>query len=91
MRIPQTNIPDPIASDEYGVTGFFSVVGDTIWFSTGVDTITCPDDTTQEMPIDVTVTYTDPPGIIVQNSITLQGFPGGYYYYFIIHTTSYTS
>ncbi len=33
-RVAQANIPDPVASDEYGVTGFFSVVGDTVWFST---------------------------------------------------------
>ncbi|MBN2680916.1 MAG: T9SS type A sorting domain-containing protein [Bacteroidales bacterium] len=33
-RVPQANIPDPIAADEYGVTGFYSVVGDNVWFST---------------------------------------------------------
>lgn len=34
VRTPQAQIPNPIGSDEYGVTGFFSVVGDTIWFTT---------------------------------------------------------
>jgi photosystem II stability/assembly factor-like uncharacterized protein/thiol-disulfide isomerase/thioredoxin len=33
-RVPQANIPDPIAADEYGVTGFYTVVGDNVWFST---------------------------------------------------------
>ncbi len=33
-RVPQVNIPDPVAADEYGVTGFYSVIGDTVWFST---------------------------------------------------------
>lgn len=34
IRVPQIDIPDPIAADEYGVTGFYSVVGDVVWFST---------------------------------------------------------
>ena len=34
IRVPQINIPDPITIDEYGVTGYFSVVGDTVWYST---------------------------------------------------------
>ncbi|MEA3445718.1 MAG: T9SS type A sorting domain-containing protein, partial [Bacteroidota bacterium] len=33
-RVAQNQIPNPIANDEYGVTGFFSVVGDTVWFTT---------------------------------------------------------
>lgn len=28
------NIPDPIASDEYGTVGFYSAVGDKVWFGT---------------------------------------------------------
>lgn len=32
-RVPSGNIPTP-ASGEYGVTGFYSVIGSTIWFST---------------------------------------------------------
>ncbi|MDP3832216.1 MAG: T9SS type A sorting domain-containing protein [Ignavibacteriaceae bacterium] len=33
-RVPSVNIPAPSASDEYGVVGYYSVVGNTIWFST---------------------------------------------------------
>jgi hypothetical protein len=33
-RVPQANIPAPIAADEYGVVGYYSVVGNTLWFST---------------------------------------------------------
>ncbi|MDX9932900.1 MAG: PKD domain-containing protein [Bacteroidales bacterium] len=32
-RVPSGNIPAPV-SGEYGVTGYYSVVGSTIWFST---------------------------------------------------------
>ncbi|MCF8374088.1 MAG: T9SS type A sorting domain-containing protein [Bacteroidales bacterium] len=32
VRVPQTNIPDPVDS-EYGTIGYFSVVGDTVWFT----------------------------------------------------------
>ncbi len=32
-RVPGANIPDPL-SKEYGTTGHFTAVGDTIWFST---------------------------------------------------------
>jgi thiol-disulfide isomerase/thioredoxin len=34
MRIPETSIPEPVAADEYGTAGFYSVIGDNIWFST---------------------------------------------------------
>ena len=33
-RVPQANIPAPIASDEYGTTGYYSVQGNTVWFTT---------------------------------------------------------
>ncbi|GAB4281793.1 MAG: hypothetical protein Kow0068_06310 [Marinilabiliales bacterium] len=33
-QVAGANIPDPIATDEYGVTGFYSVVNDTVWFTT---------------------------------------------------------
>ncbi|MBU0486454.1 MAG: T9SS type A sorting domain-containing protein [Bacteroidetes bacterium] len=33
-RVPTGNIPPPIAGDEYGTTGFYDVVGDTVWFTT---------------------------------------------------------
>lgn len=33
-RVPQANIPAHIAADEYGIVGYYSVVGNTIWFST---------------------------------------------------------
>jgi len=34
VRVPQANIPAPVAADEYGVVGYYSVVGNTAWFST---------------------------------------------------------
>jgi photosystem II stability/assembly factor-like uncharacterized protein len=34
-RVPQANIPDPL-SGEWGVVGYYDVVGDTIWFGTNV-------------------------------------------------------
>jgi photosystem II stability/assembly factor-like uncharacterized protein len=33
-RINGTNIPDPIADDEYGTVGHYTAVEDTIWFTT---------------------------------------------------------
>lgn len=34
-RVPQANIPDPL-SGEWGVVGYYDVIGDTIWFGTNV-------------------------------------------------------
>jgi len=34
VRVPSENIPAPESSTEYGVTGYYDVVGDTIWFGT---------------------------------------------------------
>jgi len=34
-RVPQADIPDPI-SGEWGVVGYYDVIGDTIWFGTNV-------------------------------------------------------
>ena len=34
VRVAQANIPAPIAADEYGTVGYYSVVGNTVWFST---------------------------------------------------------
>lgn len=33
-RVPSANIPAPIATDEYGTVGYFTAVGNTIWFIT---------------------------------------------------------
>lgn len=33
-RVPTGNIPAPSASDEYGVVGYYSAVGNTTWFTT---------------------------------------------------------
>ncbi len=33
-RVPSANIPAPVASDEYGVVGYYSAVGNTLWFTT---------------------------------------------------------
>jgi len=33
-RVPTGNIPAPAASDEYGVVGYYSAVGNTAWFTT---------------------------------------------------------
>lgn len=33
-RVPTGNIPAPAAADEYGVVGYYSVVGNTAWFTT---------------------------------------------------------
>jgi hypothetical protein len=35
VRVPQADIPDPL-SGEWGVVGYYDVVGDTIWFGTNV-------------------------------------------------------
>lgn len=34
IRVPQGNIPAPQSSIEYGVVGYYDVVGDTVWFGT---------------------------------------------------------
>ena len=34
-RVPQADIPDPL-SGEWGVVGYYDVIGDTIWFGTNV-------------------------------------------------------
>jgi hypothetical protein len=34
VRVAQANIPAPIAADEYGTVGYYSVVGNTVWFAT---------------------------------------------------------
>ena len=34
IRVPQQNIPDPQSATEYGITGYYSVAGDTVWFTT---------------------------------------------------------
>jgi hypothetical protein len=34
VRVPQANIPAPAAADEYGVVGYYSAVGNTLWFTT---------------------------------------------------------
>jgi photosystem II stability/assembly factor-like uncharacterized protein len=34
IRVPQGNIPAPSSSVEYGVVGYYDVVGDTVWFGT---------------------------------------------------------
>jgi photosystem II stability/assembly factor-like uncharacterized protein len=34
VRVPQGNIPAPSSSAEYGVVGYYDVVGDTVWFGT---------------------------------------------------------
>jgi hypothetical protein len=34
VRVPSANIPAPLASDEYGITGNYDAVGDHIWFGT---------------------------------------------------------
>ena len=34
VRVPQANIPAPSSSIEYGVVGYYDVVGDTVWFGT---------------------------------------------------------
>lgn len=31
-RVPSSNIPAPLATDEYGTVGYFTAVGNTIWF-----------------------------------------------------------
>lgn len=33
-RVPEENIPEPLSSIEYGVVGYYDVVGDTVWFGT---------------------------------------------------------
>ena len=33
-RVPQANIPAPAAADEYGVVGYYSAVGNTLWYTT---------------------------------------------------------
>jgi len=35
VRVPQVDIPDPL-SGEWGVVGYYDVIGDTIWFGTNV-------------------------------------------------------
>lgn len=42
-RVPSVNIPAPVTG-EYGVTGYYSVVGSTIWFSTNKSHIFKSDD-----------------------------------------------
>ena len=34
VRVPQANIPDPIAADEYGTVNMIYVTGDTMWYTT---------------------------------------------------------
>mgnify|MGYP005841617461 CR=1 FL=1 len=34
VRVPSSNIPAPSSSIEYGVVGYYDVVGDTVWFGT---------------------------------------------------------
>jgi len=34
VRVPSENIPAPQSSIEYGVVGYYDVVGDTVWFGT---------------------------------------------------------
>jgi hypothetical protein len=34
VRVPSTDIPAPSSSIEYGVVGYYDVVGDTLWFGT---------------------------------------------------------
>jgi len=42
-RVPSINIPAPVAG-EYGVTGYYSVIGSTVWFSTNKSHIYKSDD-----------------------------------------------
>ena len=34
IRVPQADIPDPAGAGEYGVVGYYDVVGDTVWWGT---------------------------------------------------------
>ena len=34
VRVPSEDIPAPLSSIEYGVVGYYDVIGDTIWFGT---------------------------------------------------------
>jgi photosystem II stability/assembly factor-like uncharacterized protein len=34
VRVPSSNIPAPSSSIEYGVVGYYDVIGDTVWFGT---------------------------------------------------------
>ena len=34
VRVPSVNIPAPSSSVEYGVVGYYDVIGDTVWFGT---------------------------------------------------------
>ncbi len=33
-RVPQANIPAPLAADEYGTIGYYHVLGNTVWYTT---------------------------------------------------------
>jgi len=34
IRVPQVDIPDPAGAGEYGVVGYYDVIGDTVWWGT---------------------------------------------------------
>lgn len=34
IRVPTENIPAPLSTIEYGVVGYYEVIGDTVWFGT---------------------------------------------------------
>lgn len=34
VRVPTGNLPAPVASDEYGVVGYYDVKGNTVWYTT---------------------------------------------------------
>lgn len=36
IRVPSANIPAPLTTQEYGTTGFYSVIGNTVWFTTNL-------------------------------------------------------
>jgi photosystem II stability/assembly factor-like uncharacterized protein len=33
-RVPQANLPAPLAADEYGTIGYYHVLGNTVWYTT---------------------------------------------------------
>jgi len=39
VRVPTENIPAPSSSIEYGVVGYYDVIGDTVWFGTQDQTL----------------------------------------------------
>ena len=39
VRVPSSDIPAPSSTNEYGVVGYYDVVGDTVWFGTQDSTL----------------------------------------------------